>query len=245
MNMANSTTSQDLIELVLGRAVLTEAGEHDSLAHLWWRLSPEADHVVQVYVNDELVDVGQDPTHPELWLILDRSQDQRIELLAVPRNTPELWWAPQPKQLNAWSPRTNTQTRVRLLREESLPIDTRVVVKRDGQTVAEGDMWPSGTPRSGFGGLFGLGAFGRDSATGLGLGRGELGHGPLGTDAEAWESGPIELLPGENQFTIHTTNAAGQEITSPQSPPPITVDPLPQPASELTISSDFILAWNS
>lgn len=238
-----SSTSQELVELVLGRAVITQAGEHDSLVHLWWRLRPGANDVVQVYVNDELTEVSHDPARPEAWLILDRGRAQRIELLALPREDPDSWWCPQPERLTSWSPKVCDRTQVRLLRDEAMPIDTQIEVRRNGELVAGGAMWPSDTPRSGFGGLFGVGAFGRDTAAGPGLGRGELGYGPLGTDAAAWTTAPINLPPGQNQLTIHTTDAAGQEIAPPLSPPPIAADALPQPARDLTISPDFTLAW--
>ncbi|MEM7627281.1 MAG: hypothetical protein AAF333_16920 [Planctomycetota bacterium] len=239
----NPATGQDAIELVLGRAVTTEAGEHEGLVHLWWRVRVGVDDVIQVYVNDELVEVSHDPLAPELWLVLDRSRPQRIELLGVPRAAPEAWWRPRPERLARYSPRVSDRTQVRLLRDESLPIDTRVEVRREDQLVAAGEMWPNDTHRSGFGGLFGVGAFGRDSAAGPGLGRGELGHGPLGTDATAWATAPIPLTPGQNKLTVHATDTAGRDITPPFPLPSIAADTLPEPASDLTISPDFTLAW--
>lgn len=236
---------ENSIELALGRSVLTEAGEHDSLVHVWWRNAPGDGCFVQVYVNGELTEVSDDPAQRDLWLVLDRARAWRIELLAVSADAADELWKPRPELLTQWSPPVIDRAEVRVLRDEALPVDTRLSVVLAGQPVpgSKRPLWSDDTPRSGFGGLFGVGGFGRDAAAGLGLGRGELGFGPLGTDAEAWRWTQTHLPPGEHELAVAATDAAGHSVASTLDLPTVTADALPSPAQNLEMQPDFTLAW--
>lgn len=242
MSMATPPT-QDVFELTLGRAVLTDTGEHDALVHVWWRIVATEDRMVQVYVNDELVDVTDDPAQRDAWLIVDRARTNRIELLAVSMTNGGAVGEARADMLGGWSPRVVDRAEVALLRDEALPVDTRIAVSVDGAVVADRPLWPGDVPRSGFGGLFGVGGFGRDAASAPGLGRGELGHGPLGIDATAWRWSQAHLPPGPHTLALTAQHRDGQAISPPLNPPPLVADALPEPAYDLAIDTDFTLTW--
>ncbi len=229
----------------LGRAVVTEAGPHDSLVLISWQLdSVVAPRVrVQIYVNDQLVAVSGFAQQTDHWLILDRQHPQRIELLLVDAADPETWWVPQVSCLRGWSPAIDDHIEIAVLRDEAWPIDAQLEVELNGQPAAAGPLWSRTTPRSGFGGLFGLGGFGLDDAAGPGLGRGELGLGPLGIDATAWPYRSPPLPPGDHTLTLRTHDAAGRPLTPPQTLAPVTTVALPTPPQNLTVHPDFTLTW--
>jgi len=185
-------------------------------------------------------------THPdqrELWLVVDRTRSHRVELLAVAAGDPDALWRPRPDLLKSWYPPIKDRVTAKLLRDEALPIDTQIAVALDGEDVFRSALWPGDTPRSGFGGLLGLGGFGHDAATGLGLGRGELGFGPLGTDATAWRWQSDRLSPGPHEVTLAANDADGHEVTPPITLPAFTADALPTPARGLAVQPDFTLDW--
>jgi len=234
--------TEDGFELTLGRAVMQDHGEHDGLVHLWWRDRSAAERLVQVYVNGELADVIADPQQRELWLIIDRSRPHRIELLAVPADEPDALWQARPDRLSSWDPPIQSSAEALVLRDESLPVDTKIEVAVDGETVAVGNLWPGDAARSGFGGWFGLGDFGQDAASGLGLGRGELGLGPLGRDGTAWRWSDPTLKPGPHVVTLTAKSVEGRRV-SPPAHLPVAVDALPPAAALLASPNDFTLAW--
>lgn len=237
--MLNEPT-QDVFELVLARPVATGAGEHGSLAHLWWSAPQQASRLVQVYVDRELTDVSTHPDQREMWLVLDRSAPRRIELLAVP---PGDVWAEQPEALGGWDPAITGEVTLGVLRDEALPVDTRLTVSVDGVDTDHGQVWPPSEHRGGFGGLFGVGGFGHDAATGPGLGRGELGWGPLGTDGRAWRWRGGDLQTGIHNIDLIPTDRSGQSVAPIAGVPGVVVDRLPEPASTFTIDPDFTLRW--
>ncbi|MEM9914543.1 MAG: hypothetical protein AAF911_06260 [Planctomycetota bacterium] len=240
---SDNAYTQAGLELTLGRAVVHEAGEHDSLVHLWWRDNAPEPTLVQVYVNGQLVTTTTHPDQRELWLIVNRSRQNRIELLKVNAEDADHLVQARPDRLQTWNPPINDFVEARLLRDESLPVDTKIEVAVDGQAVATGELWPNDTPRSGFGGLFGLGGFGQDAASGLGLGRGELGFGPLGIDGTAWAWQTRDLPPGPHSVTLTATDQAGQATSPPLTLDEFQVEALPRPATTLNMQSDFTLAW--
>lgn len=227
----------------IGIAVEDTAGEHDALVYLTWRYEGEPPAAVQVYVNDELSDWIDDPDQREAWLILDRTRPQRVELLAVlPSGRVE---KDVPQALGGWQPPVTDRLTATLLRDESLPPDTHLSVSVDGEAVASGPMWPQNVPRSGFGGLFCVGGFGRDDAAGLGLGRGELGLGALGTDGSPWRWAEHVDSVGTRTVTIHADDGNGSPVAPPITFPPRTTDTLPAPARDLRATTDFTLTWMS
>ncbi|MEM9883133.1 MAG: hypothetical protein AAF800_09480 [Planctomycetota bacterium] len=233
--------SQDGFAWTIGLAVEDAAGEHDALVHLAWRCDGEPPATVQVYVNDELADWIDDPDQHECWLTLDRTRPQRVELLAV-RPGGQIDVA-VPEALGGWQPRIADRLTATLLRDESLPPDTRVSVSVDGEAVASGPMWPADEPRSGFGGLFGVGGFGRDDAAGPGLGRGDLGLGPLGADGSPWRWVRHEVTPGTRTVTLAAADANGRPVAPPLTAAPQATDTPPAPARGLRAAADFTLTW--
>jgi len=237
--------SQSVFEVVLIRSVSQASGEHRSLMHLWWSAPGQGDRLVQVYIDGFLVEVTQDTIQRELWLIYDRHTGHRIELLAVPANDPDMIWRNYEEELQSWSPPVNGGLRVGVIRDEGLPIDTRLAVNLDNVNIDEGAMWPSSEHRGGFGALFGLGEFGRDAATGLGLGREELGMGLLGVDGTAWRWRREDAAVGNHTLVIEAIGQAGQELADSLTVSGIEIDGLPSSASTLSIDQDFTLRWTN
>ncbi|MEM1027541.1 MAG: hypothetical protein AAGJ38_05615 [Planctomycetota bacterium] len=240
---SDNAYAQAGLELTLGRAVVHEAGEHDSLVNLWWRDNTPEPSLVQVYVNGQLTTTTTSPDQRELWLIVNRSRQNRIELLKVNAEHADPLLEARPDRLRTWNPPISDGVEARVLRDESLPVDAKIEVAVDRQAVASGELWPNDTPRSGFGGLFGLGGFGQDTASGLGLGRGELGFGPLGTDGTAWQWHTRDLPPGSHSVTLTATDQTGQATSPPLTLDEFQVEALPRPATPLNMRSDFTLAW--
>lgn len=200
--------TQDIFKLVLVRSVLTAEGVHPSLMHLCWTLKQASDAVVQVYVDGELQQLARAVTPQGLWLVLDRSMPHVVQLLAVAASEAE---KPHPAWIEhdgIWRSRAE----VSLLRDEQLPVDTRVEVRLNDRVVTNQPLWDGATHRGGFGSLFGLGGFGLDAATGPGLGRGQLGHGPLGVDGHAWQWQSPPLAAGEHDLQIDLLHPDGKPL---------------------------------
>lgn len=236
-----SAATQDVFELVLARPVVTAAGDHGALVHLWWRTTEAlGERLVQVYVDGELADVTAEPTQREMWLLIDRAQGRRIELLAV---DPAEAWRAQPESLVSWQPSVRSAAALALVRDEALPVDARVGVSVDGVLVDEAVLWAGQDHRGGFGALFGEGGFGIDAATGPGLGNGELGMGALGADGSAWRWRRDDLAIGTHALTVTAHDAGGQEAAPPHVLEDVAVDRLPEPTTTPTIDPDFTLRW--
>lgn len=231
--------TQSIFELTLARPVVLPEGPHPMLVHLWWRSAADPGRLVQVYVDDELYDVTADAAPRQVWLVLDRTQPHRIELLAVPSN--EAWTA-RPERLTGWQPRVGDAAHVTVLRDEALAVSTRLGVAVDGELRDEAALWPSDAHRGGFGALFGEGGFGFDAITGPGLGMGELGYGTLGADGSAWRWRRGDLEPGEHTLTLegrdHTAQPTTQSATQS-----LTIDRLSEPARGLRVEPGFTLEW--
>ncbi len=237
-SIESDSATQDVFELVLARPVITEAGEHPRLVHLWWRAPQQGDRVVWVFVDGELADVVWDSEQRELWLSIDRSLPRRIELVAADADDP-------PRRLvsSCWQPSVQSAALVSLVRDETLPVDTRVAVLDGEQVLDDEPMWADGEHRSGFGALFGQGAFGFDAATGPGLGLGELGVGPLGADNFAWRWRRDDLEDGEHALSLQALSRDGETLDAPLELEPATVERLPQPPANLHMQSNFTLTW--
>jgi len=235
--------TQNVFEAVLARPVSQESGEHRSFIHLWWSAPGQGDRLVQVYMDGVLVEVTQDAAQRELWLICGRQTAHRIELLAVPANDPDKIWHDFEEELQSWSPHINGGMRVGVIRDERLPFDARLAVNVDNMSVDEGAMWPSNKHRGGFGALFGLGEFGRDAVTGLGLGRGELGMGALGVDGTAWRWRRDDIAVGSHTLNVGVADRTGQVVAGPLIVSEIQIENIPLPANTFTIAPDYTLLW--
>ena len=225
--------TQDVFELVLARPVMTGSGEHPKLVHLWWRAPMQGERLVQVYVNDELYDVILDTSAREMFLVVDRTRKNRIELLAVPADDPQALWRPQPDLLKTWQPAVNSSASVALVRDIDLPIDTQLVLGIDGAAADHGPMWPDTETRS---------VPGDEDATGLGLGVGGLGAGPLGLDGTAWRWKRDNLAAGEHSVRLDAIDHTGQPVSEPLDFA-VMIEHLPDPVTDFTITPGFQLAW--
>jgi hypothetical protein len=210
------------------------------LVHLRWTASGMAGRVVQVYVDRRLYDVCDGDT-AETWLHLHRSAGVRIELLAVPLRDA---WTEFAGELRGWTPAFVTEAALAIVRDESLPIDSRVIVTVDDGDDAGHRLWPAGVSRSGFGGLFGAGEFGHDAATGPGHGLGEFAVGPFGADGAAWRWRKEDLPPGAHTLSLRIEDSRGRVVGQLAPPQTVTIAAPPRPAENLTIDSTYTLRWD-
>ncbi len=236
--------TQDVFRQVLARPVTTPTGDHPGLVHLWWSAPEQGERLVQVYLDGVLVDVSQDTSQREMWLTCDRTRAHRIELLAVDATAVDGLWRDYPDRLNCWSPSIQDELSVALIRDQQLPIDSHVCVDVDSKRLDCGEMWPAQEHRGGFGSLFGIGEFGYDAATGVGLGMGELGMGPLGTDGTAWRWRRNDLEAGPHLVEIGVIDLSGQSVADRVSLGQQVIEGLVAPAATFTIGQDFNLQWS-
>lgn len=234
--------TQAPFQLLLARPVVTPDGEDPRLVHLWWRADSLAGHAVQVYLDGTLVATCTDTAQREMWLTCDRSVPHRIELLALPLSNVEALHREHPRSLTTWNPTASTEITARVLRDESLPVDTRLTLSLNGSPIAEAAMWGAMDSRAGFGALFGEGSFGFDDATAPGLACGELGLAPLGFDGEPIGWRVERLPPGESVIELSATDGRGVPVALPVQHT-VRCDPLPPPPREVEISPNFVLSW--
>jgi len=229
-----------VFERVLVRQVAPEDPLHGALFHLWWSAPGQGDRLVQVYANDRLYTSTLDPTQRELWLVFAPGRPQRIELAAVDRED-----AFVPRFMAA-SDDGNTPhdiARVTVLRDPSSPVGSVVGVAVDGAPAEAAPLFGPEDARIGFGSVFGEGGFGIDAAVGPGLGLGELGLGPLGSDGEPWRWTRDDLPAGHHTLTLTHTDAAGRAL-APPTPLETTTGRLPTPPTSVTLRDDLTLIWS-
>jgi len=239
----NNDPTQSVFDLVLLRPVDRRDGPDPALAHLWWVAPEQGERLVQVYVNSVLYDVTLHAEQREMWLGLDRRKSLRIELLAVHPDEPRGVWTARPELLQSWSPPMESEAQLALSRDPSLPIDTQITLQVDGETLEQTPLWSAATPRGGFGALFGEGGFGLDGATGPGLGLGELGFGPLGSDGSAWRWRRGDIVDGPHALRVEATDRGGRPVALPLEES-IELTSLPEPAKQIEVSDDFTLQWS-
>lgn len=236
-----TSATQDVFELVLARPVVTSAGEHPRLAHLWWRAPLQGNRLVQVYIDETLYDVTHDAAVREMYLNLDRTRQHRIELLTVPADDPATMWRPQPDLLRGWQPKIASAAKIDLVRDENLPVDTQIIISLDGKDVEYGPMWPPTEARAGSWSEEGITY---DGAFGLGLGVGELGAGPLGFDGTAWHWLRNDLDPGMHDAWITSVDYAGSPVSLPLNVSLLT-EQLPSPVTGLSILATLGITWET
>lgn len=200
----------------------------------WQSVQPDDRHV-QVYVDGRLVAVAENKGDQRLWLQVDPAIGHEVQLLAV---DPNRTTRPQPLPI-----RSSASTDVTIRRDESWPIDTQIRLTIDGQPAGSLAFWSPLQPRSGFGGLFGQGRFGFDDAAGLGLGRGELGRGPLGSDSTDWRYRHHQLTGQEHSLGLQAIDRQRQAISQP-SLLTRSIERPAAPPTDLICDSDFTWRWS-
>jgi hypothetical protein len=112
----------------------------------------------------------------------------------------------------------------------------------DGQ-VPRIPLWPRDEHRGGFGVLFGYGGFGHDDATGPGVGEGQLGCGPLGSDGTAWRWRARGLDAGGHTLEVRATRPDGSGLSKTMVISKATE--LPPVAAALQWTGANQLTWNA
>lgn len=237
-----SLPTQTVFKHVLAQPIDRPGGVDPQVVYLRWSAPQQGERIVQVYVNGLLHEVSPWPEDRALWLLLDRRQAHRIELLAVSVNDPQGVWTPRPDCLTGWSPAVNDVAHLHMLRDHALPVDARFRVLVDGSLRDAGRVWDGDVSRAGFGAVFGEGGFGMDAAAGPGLGRGALGHGPLGSDGTPWQWRDARLAEGSHDLELQAVDARGEAITESYQQT-LTIDRLPDAARQIEVADDFTFSW--
>lgn len=233
------TVTQDVFELVLARPIALTRGEHASMVHIWWRAPQQGDRLVQIYVDQELFFVACDVSQRECVLFLDRTCDHHIELLAVDCDHA---LSAQPQSLTGWNLPIIENAAISIVRDHALPIHASLRTSLNGMNHDEALLFPANEPRGGFGALFGEGGFGYDDAAGFGLGRGELGLGPLGEDGTAWQMNISCMNDGLHDLDIDLLNEKGG-IIGEADDIEVQLNALPAPASMVYADESMTLKW--
>lgn len=228
----------DIFKSIFAQPVLTDAGEHPQLIEVSWVLLKNQGHAIQIYVDHEVREVVTETEQHSCWLALDRRRPHVIAVLGV---DPTEAFVAQPERLKAFQPDYKSHASLSMLRDESLPHDAVAEVKLDGTIVHQRPLWEGHIHRSGFGNLFGMGDFGNDAITGPGLGRGSLGHGPLGSDAHRFVVNH-ELQAGSTQTLSWSLKAPSGENLTPFRTLSITSDLPVEPLTTLTLDETH-LRW--
>lgn len=198
----------DVFELVTARAAHGRPWE----VLVAWRAPTQGDRLVQLYVDQRLAAVTTHPDDREATLLIDPSHRRTIEPLAVDADSAGL---EMPHALASWHRGERHAMTAEVMRDERFAPDAALRRSVDGEEPQTAPLWDHGVARSGFGGLFGLGGFGFDDAAGPGLGRGELGRGPLGSDGDALRIRHDALAAGEHTLTLEGIDAAGRPLAPP------------------------------
>lgn len=239
-SLATNNPTQQVFELVLARPVDTPDLQHAQLVHLIWRAPEQGDRLVQVYLNGQLAAASRSIAQREMWLMVDNDRHTEIELLAVHSSvvTNDLG-----DYLAGINPSTQPFAALRILRDTSLPADSCVSIEVDG--ASHGDqtlLFSPSDSRGGFGAVFGEGGFGYDNVTGPGLGLGELGLGPLGSDGRALQWRSDTLAQGSRRIDISLQDAAGVSTTHTTGFDAV-IDRLPDPPGGVALTDELTLTW--
>ena len=216
------------------------AADIDGPILLGWQIKSQEDRLVQVYVDGQLYDVASHPQQRLMWLHLDRSCPHQVELLAV---ATEQAWMNCAGCLQSVLSSVTERVGLVLLRDEALPIDSRVIVEVDGEEFVDERLWSAGDHRSGFGGLFGVGQFGYDDATSLGFGLGDYGESMFGDDGQVWRWHGSCLKAGDHAVDVRI-ESGGVIVKQLEELVDVHVEPWDSIAKNLRIENGFSLKWN-
>ncbi|MEN6332801.1 MAG: hypothetical protein ABFE01_00985 [Phycisphaerales bacterium] len=208
-----------------------------------WHSSHAAMHH-QVYLNNSLAGATFDVEQRQLVVQLPTSflSAVHVEVVAVEPEDAHLDLSDELDPLPAGG-----RVRLVLLRSQALPPKAHFNVYFDNGSghidydaplnASPISVWPCPQDKAGFAmAAFGTDDFGYDSAACVGFGRGRLGEGPFGMDADAieWISPPLPL--GRYRFGVKIVDACGNGSVAGETDP-IAVIPPPQPAAALCVAS--------
>jgi hypothetical protein len=214
------------------------------IALVKWQ-STWSDKFHQVYVNGRYAGKTLDSQQRQLVIPVPTSLESpvRIEVFAV---EPE--YADKDVSSELGRPSIGSgRVRITLLRSQNLPMDATADIYFDNGTghidydIPITDLpiqiWPAWQEKAGFGmSRFGLSDFGWDSAAAVGFGKGSLGHGQFGLDADTTEWISPTLPSGTYKFGVKVRDASDKQSTGSETRP-ITVTPVARPAEGLDVSS--------
>lgn len=199
----------------------------------------------QVYVNGQYAGTTLDTEQRKMIVPLPGSLDYpvRIEVFAVKAQYADIDFSDELDVL----PGDGGRVRISMLRSQDLPPGATTQIYFDNGT-GEIDyenpltdspvhLWSAWQDKTGFGmSRFGVSDYGYDSAAAIGFGKGSLGNGRFGLDADitVWTSPPLKA--GIYRFAVIVTDKEGNE-SSVSETGPITVTPAARPAERLEISS--------
>jgi hypothetical protein len=240
MTSITNNPTQDVFEMVLARPVAAPDPQHGRLVHLLWRAPQQGERLVQFYLNGRLAGSSHSPLQREAWLLVDHARHTQIELLAV---CPAEASVDRRDYLAGVDPQTQPAVSLRLLRDESLPIDSTIsIAVNEASNPDQSLLFSPGDPRGGFGAVFGEGGFGYDASIGPGLGCGALGDGPLGSDGYAlyWLDDTLPI--GPHAIGLSLVDEAGLPAADDLHLM-LSTDRLPLPPVAVSLNDELNLTW--
>lgn len=231
--------TQQVFDLVLARPVDSPDLQHGRLIHLMWRAPEQGQRLVQFYLNGQLSGSSRSITQREAWLVVDHDQHIQVELIAVSPASATIDLA---SVLAGIEPATQPTASLTVLRDLSLPVDTTLGVAVDGGVAERVSLFSPADARGGFGAVFGEGGFGYDTSTGPGLGLGELGYGPLGSDGDALRWRDATLATGLRTIDLSLNDQAGSPAAQDLELD-FAIDRLPAAPGGVALNDELQLTW--
>ena len=223
-------------------AIAHRVENNQPLIHLRWTTPEAPNNITQIYINRELVAVSEWPLQNELFLYYEEKNDLKFEVIHLNSKKIEHRYQNMKNYLNGWTQQYHKSRDYHLIRDEVFPAGTIIRLLNNESLVDRNELWRSTDHRGGFGSLFGEGLFGEDQATGIGLGRGQLGSGKLGVDGESLTLF-TKLKTGSNLLQAMATDGNNNTLGSPIEIEDVLIREFPNPVINISISSDYALNW--
>ena len=217
---------------VYGAALVTWRSSHAGMFH-------------QVYLNGRFAGATLDTEQRRLVVQVPGSFQSaiRVTVIAVSPADAHVDFAADIEQATVCSGRV----RLTLLRSQTLPLGATANIYHDSGTgqidyaepvnLVPIPVWPCVQDKAGFGmAQFATGDFGYDSAASFGFGRGALGHGQFGLDADSFQwTGPALPL-GKYRFGVRITDTIGN-VSLASETAQVTIAPAVKPADGLDVAA--------